>query len=141
MMLELLTKQNGMALLLGVIVFLIVFSAIRMHRDPNSDFNLLDLLMENGHVSKAAVVMMGAFALTSWMMIELTMIGKMTEGYFGLYAGAWIAPVVVKLVTQGPTSHNPRIEREPENPTPKPGQASVVAPVVAAPAVAEPPKV
>jgi hypothetical protein len=104
-----------MVIALSIFVVLIVVAGISLHRRPDNDFNVLDLLMENGHVSKAAVVMMGAFSLTSWMMVELTLIGKMTEGYFGLYAAAWIAPVVVKLVTQGPTTHNPREEKLPQN--------------------------
>lgn len=112
-MIELFTKANLTIAVLGVVALLVIFSAIRMHRDPHNDFNLLDLLMENGHVSKAAVVMMGAFSLTTWMMVHLTLIGKMAEGYFGLYAAAWIAPVVVKLITQGPTSHGERVERDP----------------------------
>lgn len=101
---------DNMALILAGILISLIFAAWRLQRNPENDFNILDLLMENGHVSKAAVVMMGSFSLTSWMMIQLTLAGKMTEGYFGLYSAAWIAPVVVKLITQGPTGRAPRVE-------------------------------
>lgn len=89
-----------MTTILGLMLVAIGFAAWRLHLNPENDFNILDLLMENGRVSKAAVVMMGAFSLTSWMMVQLTLAGKMTEGYFGLYSAAWIAPVVIKLITQ-----------------------------------------
>ena len=67
---------------------------------------------------------MGAFGLTSWMMAELTLSGKMTEGYFGLYAAAWITPVVVRLVTGTPftneVKHDPNLPKinvvRPEDP-------------------------
>jgi hypothetical protein len=92
-----------MTTMLGIMLVAIGFAGWRLHQNPENDFNILDLLMENGRVSKAAVVLMGAFALTSWLMVQLTLAGKMTEGYFGLYSAAWIAPVVVKLITQGST--------------------------------------
>ena len=97
-----------MALVLAGILITLVFAAWRLHLNPENDFNVLDLLMENGRVSKAAVVMMGAFSLTSWMMVQLTLTGKMTEGYFGLYSAAWIAPVVVKLITQASATASPK---------------------------------
>ena len=121
-----------MVIVLAIAVFLITVAAIRLHQRADNDFNILDLLMENGRVSKAAVVMMGAFSLTSWMMVELTLIGKMAEGYFGLYAAAWIAPVVVKLITQGPTTHNPR---EPDQP---PASLPIIAPIAPMQPLAKP---
>lgn len=108
-----------MGMILAFIVVSLVFAVWRLHKDPTVDFNILDLLMENGRVSKAAVVMMGAFSLTSWMMIQLTLSKLMTEGYFGLYSAAWIAPVVVKLITQGPTVHKPKDDPVPAK-TPDP---------------------
>ena len=97
-----------MTTILGLMLVTIGFAAWRLHLNPENDFNVLDLLMENGRVSKAAVVMMGAFSLTSWMMVQLTLAGKMSEGYFGLYSAAWIAPVVIKLITQASATSNPK---------------------------------
>lgn len=105
-----------MAIILAGILLTLVFAAWRLHLNPENDFNILDLLMENGRVSKAAVVMMGAFSLTSWMMIQLTLIGKMTEGYFGLYSAAWIAPVVVKLIAGGASTPKPPVVVTPAPP-------------------------
>lgn len=66
-------------------------------RDPGSRFDLLDLVMESGRLSKAAVVMMGSFVVTTWMMFDLTIQGKMTETYFLQYGGLWIVPVIAKI--------------------------------------------
>jgi len=104
---EYLTHIEPMTLVLILIVLIVAYSAYRLHLNPENDFNILDLIMENGRVSKAASVMMGAFTLTSWLMIQLTLSGKMTEGYFGLYSAAWIAPVVVRLITGNSLSQPP----------------------------------
>jgi len=93
-----------MALILAGALLIVIYTSISLHRNPANHFDILDLFMENNHLSKAAVVMMGTFGLTTWMMIQLTLSGKMTEGYFGLYAAAWIAPVVVRLITGSPTA-------------------------------------
>jgi hypothetical protein len=104
---------DTMAMILAFTLMIFGFAAWRLHLNPSNDFNVLDLLMENGRVSKAAFVMMGAFSLTSWMMVQLTLIGKMTEGYFGLYSAAWIAPVVVKLITQSSAPAAPKDDKKP----------------------------
>ena len=54
--------------------------------------------MQNGRVSRVACLVMGAFFVTSWIMIDLQAHGKMTEGYMGLYAGAWVAPLIASLM-------------------------------------------
>ena len=59
--------------------------------------------MENGRASKGAVVLMGSFIATTWFFVYYALVGKMTEGYFGLYAAAWIAPVVARIITNPPT--------------------------------------
>ena len=81
--------------LLAALLVLIAWRSLRkMHSDPAVNFDLRDLLMENGRVSKAAAVMMGSFAATTWFFVYYALNGKMTEGYLGLYVAAWIAPVV-----------------------------------------------
>lgn len=87
------------ALVVALLVALgVMISLRRMHNDPTSTFDLRDLLMENGRVSKAAAVMMGSFAATTWAFVYLTLSGKLTEGLFGLYAATWIAPVISRLI-------------------------------------------
>ena len=77
------------------------FAAWALHKnqiDQSVDFDLRDLLMENGKVSKIACTFMAAFALTSWVILKLTLDGKMTEGYLTSYGLMWVAPLVSKVV-------------------------------------------
>lgn len=92
---------DTLGLLFALLVVLVLLLLWRLHRDPAVSFNLLDLLLENGRVSKAACVMMGAFGVTTWQMVYFTLENRMTEGFLGIYVGAWIAPVVTRLVVNG----------------------------------------
>lgn len=89
------------ALAASVIALMIWRSLRTLHSAADVNFDLRDLLMENGRVSKAACVMMGAFAATTWHFIYYSLNGKMTEGYAVIYVGAWITPVVARLITRG----------------------------------------
>jgi hypothetical protein len=89
--------------LLGALLILLVARELRKwNADKNNTFAFIDLFSENGRASKGAVVMLGAFAATTWFFVYYTLAEKMTEGYFGLYAAAWIAPVVARMVTNAP---------------------------------------
>jgi cbb3-type cytochrome oxidase subunit 3 len=92
-----------MLLVLVMIVLMILRALQRRNASAASALNFDDLLLgDDGRLSKAAAVMMGSFAVTSWLMIHLDLAGKMTEGYLAIYAGAWIAPTVAKLITDRP---------------------------------------
>lgn len=88
-----------LAALIGALVALVIVRGLqRWQFDSASRFDIQDLLLENGQASRGAVVMMGAFVVTSWLFVYYTLSGKMTEGYFGLYVGAWVTPVVVRML-------------------------------------------
>lgn len=70
----------------------------RMQGTEGNGYDWHDLLMENGKASKAAHVMLGAFVTTTWFFVYYAIAGKMTEGYYGIYAASWIAPVVARLI-------------------------------------------
>lgn len=89
------------ALILAIIA--IVYVLIKRDRSSVSDINLEDLLLgDDGKLSKAAAVMMGAFIMTTWLMVYLALGSKMTEGYLAIYVGAWIAPTVTRLIIAKP---------------------------------------
>lgn len=93
----------AMIVVLAVIIIAIAFMLIKRDRSVLSQLNLEDLLLgEDGKMSKAASVMMGAFAMTTWLMVYLTLNAKMTEGYLAIYVGAWIAPTVTRLIMVKP---------------------------------------
>lgn len=92
------TPRDIMLGVLGAAALLAVFTMWRAHRDALSQFNALDLVMENGRVSKIALAFMIAFGVTTWAFAYLTVQGKMTEGLFLAYGSMWVAPLVVKVV-------------------------------------------
>lgn len=92
-----------MAVILAAIVIWLLITLIRRDKSSSSKINLEDLLIgDDGKMSKAAAVMLGAFAMTTWLMVYLTLNAKMTEGYLAIYVGAWIAPTVTRLIINGP---------------------------------------
>lgn len=70
----------------------------RAHRTPGFDFNCFDLVMENGKVSKIAFAFMLVLAVTTWVIVDQQIQGKLTEGMFGLYGGMWVLPLVAKVI-------------------------------------------
>lgn len=85
-----------LVLALGAIGILI--TAWVAHRAPGT-FNLLDLLMKDGLVCRIAVAFMMVLAVSTWVIIDLQLSGKLTEGYFTIYTGAWIIPLVARVVS------------------------------------------
>lgn len=103
------TTKIYMTIALLVMIGLVVLTLLHSNRSFTSKLNLEDLLLgEDGKISKAAAVMMGSFLMTTWLMIYLTLNGKMTEGYFTIYCGAWIIPTVTKLI-KGPSPPEPSV--------------------------------
>lgn len=86
-----------------IVSLVIAWSFIRAHRDKTNTFNLIDLLMEGGRLSRIACAFMATLVVTSWVIVKLTIEGKLTEGLFGAYVAAWVAPIVAKLFS-GPSS-------------------------------------
>lgn len=81
-------------LALGVLV--IGYSFWRaQHR---SDFDMLDMLMENGRVSRLAFWFMVSGAVSTWVIVDLQIKGKLSEGMFGLWLAAWVGPLIAKIV-------------------------------------------
>ena len=88
-------KAADAAMLIGALA--LVWSMYRAHKDPSINFNLLDLLMDNGRISKTAFAFMLTLSVTSWIMLRLTLDGKLTEGYFTGYGLMWVGPLVAKM--------------------------------------------
>ena len=83
-----------------IVALAVAWSLYRAHRSDSgvfAQFNLLDLLMENGRLSRIACAFMATLFVTSWVIVRLTFDGKMTEGYFIGYGGMWVAPIIAKL--------------------------------------------
>ncbi len=100
---KLVIQQDQLLIIFGFLAILLVLMIWRVFRkwskDESNNFSMIDLFMENGRASKSSVVLLGAFAATTWFFVYYAVTGRMTEGYFGLYAGAWIAPIVARVLT------------------------------------------
>ncbi len=98
------SKQTAMAVLLLMALLAIVRSLLSRSRDRTSLIDLDMLLLEWNPVSQRyemsiiRVLALAAFVLTAWMMIYLTMAGKMTEGYLGIFNTAWVFPLVAAII-------------------------------------------
>lgn len=85
----------------AVLFFLLIaVSFWRLHRNPQNEFNIFDLIMEGGRISRIACAFVAAFLVASWIMVRLTLDGKMTDSYLLWYGAAFVAPVVAKLFGQ-----------------------------------------
>lgn len=82
----------------------ILWTLYRAHKNPSLTFDLFDLITENGRVSKIAFAFMITLGATTWIMIRLTLDGKLTEGYFAGYGAMWIAPIIAKLISTQPST-------------------------------------
>lgn len=89
---------DWMVVVLGLFAALIGLSLWRAHHAADFNFNVFDLLMENGRVSKIAVAFMMVLGVTTWVIINLTVKDKMTEGYLMTYGTMWVTPLVAKVV-------------------------------------------
>lgn len=80
----------------------VLWTLYRAHKNPSLTFDLFDLITENGRVSKIAFAFMLTLGATTWIMIRLTLDGKLTEGYFAGYGAMWIVPIIAKLFNSPP---------------------------------------
>ena len=82
----------------------VLWSLYRAHtgRGELRNFNLLDLLMQDGKVSRIACAFMTTLCVTSWILIRLAIDGKLTEGYYTAYGVMWVAPVVARMFSLAP---------------------------------------
>ena len=88
-----------------IVALCIAWSFYRAHRSDSAafnNFNLLDLLLENGRVSRLAVVFLGSFLVSSWIMVRMTIDGKMSELIFAGYGAMWVSPIIAKLFSPAP---------------------------------------
>lgn len=91
-------KNDLMLALLGIGFLCLLASFWRAHRRKDFEFSAFDLVMENGKVSKIALAFMVVLCVTTWIMIDLQIKGKMTEGYLTSFGAMWVFPLVAKVV-------------------------------------------
>jgi hypothetical protein len=90
-------KIDWMLTILAIGVALLIVTFWRASRSHHLTFNALDLIMENGKAERKAVAFMIVLAVSIWVLVDLEMKGKMTEGYYTIFIGAWVLPVVAYM--------------------------------------------
>lgn len=83
---------------LMIFTLIVGWSLYRAHKDPNTQFNLFDLIMERGRVSRIALAFLAALFVTSWVMIRVARDGHMSDLLFAAYGAMWVAPILAKLL-------------------------------------------
>ena len=69
-----------------ILVILIARSLLRSNKSARSKINLEDLLIgDDGKTSRAAAVLLGSFAMTTWMMIYLTLSNRLNTFFDAFY--------------------------------------------------------
>lgn len=96
-MISFINSLDWMIVILIGIFTLVAWSLHRAHKDPKNSINVVDLVLENGRISRIGFAFMTTLIFSLWFMIELETKGRMTEGYFTIFCTAWIAPIVAKL--------------------------------------------
>lgn len=84
--------------LLAVFIYMVGFSLWKSHRSSDIRFNLLDLLMKDGRVSKVSVIVMTAFTLHSWAIVTWILNKTVSDQAMLTYAGIWVTPLLARLV-------------------------------------------
>jgi hypothetical protein len=88
----------------GVVLVVVLF-LYHLHRDPNSPFDLTDLLKINGRVSKVAVGFLTTLFTSSWYVVHEALEKQLTDVAFAAYLAAWVTPIVAAIL-KGDTSSN-----------------------------------
>lgn len=91
-------KIDWMQTVLAVALVVMVVTIWRAHRRADVSFDLADLIMVDGKVDRIASSYMLVLAVTTWIMIDLEIQKRMTEGYLMAYGGMWVLPLVAKMV-------------------------------------------
>lgn len=103
-MIDFAKSRHLMVAVLAITLLCILWTLHRRSVSSSSGFSFDDLLLEDGKASPVKALLLGSFALTSWVIVFLTWTDKLTEGYFGAYLGAWVLPTVAKFFRTDGTS-------------------------------------
>lgn len=96
-----LTAQLTMQLLLGVLLVIIVWVMVTLHRNPHDSFDMKDLVGHNGKLDEKKFTRFGAWVVSTWGFVYLIVNDKLSEWYFIGYMGAWVANVILDKFANG----------------------------------------
>jgi len=85
-------------LVYSTVVLIVALFLYKAHRDPNSPFDLTDLLKINGKVSKIAIAFLTTLFTSSWYVVHEALEKQLTDTAFAAYLAAWVAPIVAAIL-------------------------------------------
>lgn len=90
-----------------VSVLIVAFFIYRASRDPESPFGFSEVFMEDDKTSLKHVCAMGAFFVSSWIVLHQEVYGRLSAEMFGVYMFGWVfaytAPKVMEKWKSGAT--------------------------------------
>jgi hypothetical protein len=99
---ETIGNRTLMGLLLGVAAAVLVIAICRANRNKDNNFEIVDVLMENGKASKWSVILFGSWVVHSWVLVSWVMNGAATLADLTVYGTTWVAPLVAKMFIAPP---------------------------------------
>lgn len=78
--------------------FAVILITFWLAHQSNSSFNALDLIMEDRKVSRVAFAFMLVLGVSTWVIVDQQIKGRLSEGIFGLWIASWVTPLVAKMV-------------------------------------------
>lgn len=88
------TVKTTLSLLLALLILIAVLTMIAMHRNPNSSFDVKDLVSKDGKIDEKKFTRFGAWVVSTWGFVYLIVSDKLSEWYFIGYMGAWVANAI-----------------------------------------------
>ena len=94
-MLEFFTTKFTMQVLLALMLVIVVWTMIVLHRNPNDSFDMKDLVGREGKLDEKKFTRFGAWVVSTWGFVYLIVNDKLSEWYFIGYMGAWVANAIL----------------------------------------------
>lgn len=93
---------------LMVCAFTVLLSAWFWQRDPHVNFDLLDLISDNGKLSLFRTGQLVALLTSTWAFVALTRAGNLTEIFYLTYMATWAgANIANKVIDRKPPEPKP----------------------------------
>lgn len=85
----------SMGAVLGIVVFFLIALLIVWHRDSKSRIDLKDLICTDNKLDEKKFTRLGAWIVSTWGFVYLTLDNKFTEWYFTGYMAIWVGNAIV----------------------------------------------
>jgi hypothetical protein len=82
----------------AIAMLLVIWSFYHAQRDPSNNFNLFDLIIDGGKVSRIGFAYLVGLLVSSWVLIKMVENeARNIDVVFSAYLAAWVIPIVSKL--------------------------------------------